>query len=380
MIKVGIITSSRAEYGLLKPVYLEFKKRKNINVKLIVTGTHISKKYGYTINEIKNDDISIDKCINNISNSKNDMSDIFSKTVLQFNKYFKYNNFDTIVILGDRYEILGIAIACIFNSIPICHINGGEATLGAIDEAIRHSISKMSYLHFTSCDEYRKRVIQLGESPNRVYNVGSLGVENVTKEKLFSKSELCKLLNINLDKYLVVTYHPETLKNNVIKDFRELLNSLTKFNDYQVIFTKSNADKGGLTINKMIDDYVKNHKNAYSFFSLGVKKYLSLVKHSTVVIGNSSSGVIEVPALCIPTVNIGDRQKGRIRVNSIIDCKCNSKNIISAIKKAMRISGMINLKDYKLYKKGTSKNIVKIISNVFNKRISLMKKFYDIKV
>ena len=382
MINVGVITSTRAEYGLLKPVYLELQKYKNVNVNLIVTGTHLSKKYGYTIKDIINDKIKISKKISIIDDSKNETpSSIISKSIILFDKYFKKNKFDAIVLLGDRYETLGFAIACMFNNIPICHMHGGETTEGAIDEAIRHSITKMSYLHFTSCKEYRNRVIQLGENPKRVYNVGSTGIENIINLDLINKNDLSKDLKLDLNRYFVVTFHPVTLKNDKKQlEFKNLLDALSGYNDYQVIFTKSNADEGSLVINKMIDEYVSKHKNSKSYFSLGTNRYLSLVKYSCAVIGNSSSGVIEVPALLVPTVNIGDRQKGRVRVKSIIDCKTNKNSINKAIKIALAFDGKLTLNDIPFYKKNTSKNIASIIVKTFGKPIDLMKKFNDIKV
>ena len=382
MIKVGIITATRAEYGLLKPLYLELSKYKNVDCKLIVTGTNLSKKYGMTVSNIKNDKINIYKKIKIIDDKKNEnVADIFSNSVVLFDKLFKKERFDTIVLLGDRYETLAFAIAAMFNNTPICHLYGGETTEGAIDEAIRHSITKMSYLHFTSCEEYKKRVIQLGENPKRVFNVGSLGVENIVKAKLLTKKELCKDLGLNLDKYFVVTYHPVTLNNNIqMSDFKNLLLALSAYKDYQVIFTKSNADSGGNKINSLIDKYVKAHNNVSSFFSLGTKRYLSLVKYSSTVIGNSSSGIIEAPALLIPTVNVGERQKGRIRVKSIIDCKDDKDSIIKAINRAINFNPSLKFSDLPFYKNNTSKLIAKKITNVFSKRINLMKKFYDLKV
>lgn len=378
MIRVGVITATRAEYGLLKPVILELNKIKNIDLELIVTGTHLSKKYGYTINEIIADKIKIYKKINIISDKNQNIINIFNNAVAKFNSLLKKNKFDTVVLLGDRYETLGFAIACMFNNVPICHLYGGETTEGAIDEAIRHSITKMSYLHFTSCEEYRKRVIQLGEDPKRVFNVGSTGVENVVNTKTYSKKELSEVIGFELKKYFVVTYHPVTLKDNSSKDFKNLLSALDKFSDYQVIFTKSNADSGGSEINRLIDKYVFTHKNSKCFYSLGTKKYLSLVNHSSAVIGNSSSGLTEVPALLVPTVNIGDRQRGRIKVKSVYDCDYSVKSIVSTISQALLAINKIKISDVPFYKKNTSKNIAKTISNVFSKKINIMKRFYDL--
>lgn len=382
MIRVGIITATRAEYGLLKPLYLELNNNSIVDCKLIVTGTHLSKKYGMTIYDIEKDNIDIYKKIKIINDDKNeDMSNIFSNSLLQFDTFFKKNKFDTIVLLGDRYETLAFAVAALFNNIQICHIHGGETTEGAIDEAIRHSITKMSYLHFTACEKYKMRVIQLGEDPKRVFNVGSLGIENILKIELLSKKELSKELGICLDKYFVVTYHPVTLKKDIqMQDFKNLLSILNDYQNYQIIFTKSNADKGGEIINKLIDDFVNHHDNAYSFYSLGTKRYLSLVKYSSAVVGNSSSGIIEVPALLVPTVNIGDRQRGRIKVKSIIDCKDDKKSIKKAINYAIKSKTTIKLTDIPFYKKNTSKLIANQIIKVFCKKVDLMKKFYDLKV
>ena len=239
----------------------------------------------------------------------------------------------------------------------------------------------MSYLHFTSCEEYRKRVIQLGESPDRVYNVGSTGVENILNIDLFSKAELSSNLKFGLDKYFVVTYHPVTLANDINQStFKNLLDAFEQYKDFQVIFTKSNADDGSVKINRIIDSYVSKNKNAKAFFSLGMKRYLSLLKYSSAVIGNSSSGIFEAPTMLIPTVNIGDRQKGRVRAKSIIDCNGDYDSINKAIKKSLNFNKKISLKDIPFYKKNTSKSIANIITKIFNKKVDLMKKFYDLKV
>lgn len=383
MIRIGVITSTRAEYGLLKPVFLALNKKNNLNAKLIVTGTHLSKKHGCTIDEILSDKIRVFKRVNIISKKSDNNVNIFNNAVKKFDKLFNTYKFDTVLVLGDRYEILAIVIACMFNNIPVCHLYGGETSQGAIDESIRHSITKMSYLHLTSCDTYKNRVIQLGEDPNLVYNVGSTGIENVLNVKLYSKAEISKLLNFKLNKYFVVTYHPVTLKTikDNIKDFNLLLNAISAYKDYQIVFTKSNADTGGDEINKMIDRYIKkHHDNSISFFSLGVKKYLSLAKHSTAVIGNSSSGLTEIPALLVPTVNIGDRQKGRITVKSVINCGNSLREINNGIDLAIRFNNKLTLSDIPMYKKNSSKRIADIIAKVFSKKVNLMKKFYDYEI
>ena len=236
---------------------------------------------------------------------------------ISFAEAYKELEPDMIVLLGDRYETFAAAAAAQVSRIPIAHIHGGESTEGAIDEAFRHSITKMSHLHFTAAEIYRKRVIQLGEAPNRVFNVGALGVENIVKQKLLTRSEVENLLNFQLgERNLIITFHPVTLENQTAENqFNEILKSISKLDDFKFIFTKSNSDTDGRVINCMIDDYVKNNKSrSMASFELGQALYFSLIKLCT-VIGNSSSGLLEVPSFKIPTINVGDRQKGRLKAS-----------------------------------------------------------------
>lgn len=256
--------------------------------------------------------------------------------IMGFADYFNDSKPDAVLLLGDRYEILAVACAAMNSRVPIFHLHGGETTEGAIDEAVRHSITKMSYLHFTSTEEYRKRVIQLGESPERVFCVGAVGVENVLKEPKLSKAVLEQSIGMSLDApYGVVTFHPVTLEGDVTKQCIELIKAIEKFPQYKFIITGANADNGGSIINSIWKEYVKGRNNVYFTLSLGLKRYLSALKYASFMLGNSSSGIIEGPSFGIPTINIGNRQKGRIQAGSIINIGPSTNDIENAIKLAM---------------------------------------------
>lgn len=288
-----------------------------------------------------------------------------------------------VVILGDRYEALAAATAAVIHRIPITHIHGGELTLGAIDDAIRHSITKMSTLHFTSTEEYRRRVIQLGEEAERVFYVGALGVENIKTQKLMEKEELAQSLGTALDMpYIMVTFHPVTLENNTAgEQFENLLSALEQYKEYHIIFTKANADTEGRVINQKIDQYVKqNISRASAYASLGMQRYLSTLKYCEMVIGNSSSGIMEAPSFQVPTVNIGNRQLGRIRAESVIDCENSIEDICMAIGKAKEIKeeGILqNLKN-PYERSGTSEKILSEMKKFLMQDKMTEKKFYDI--
>jgi GDP/UDP-N,N'-diacetylbacillosamine 2-epimerase (hydrolysing) len=291
---------------------------------------------------------------------------------------------DIVVVLGDRYEIFSAASAAMVARIPIAHLHGGEITVGAFDEYIRHSITKMSHLHFTATEEYRKRVIQLGENPGRVFNVGGMGIENIKRLKLLSKEEFENSINFKLNKRnILVTFHPVTLEKSTAKEqFRELLSVIDELSETNIIFTKANSDTDGRIINQMIDDYVgKNSDKAVAFTSLGQLRYLSALQFMDAVVGNSSSGIIEAPTFKIGTINIGDRQKGRIRATSIIDCQPNKKDIQNAFEKLYSNEFQENLKRTKNpYGDGmASKKIVDVLKKIELTGI-LKKKFYDIKI
>lgn len=389
MKKVCVVTGTRAEYGLLKPLIKRIEEDTAVELQLIVTGMHLSPEFGLTYKEIEEDGYVIaDK--NEMllsSDTPNGITKSIGLAVIGFADIFTRMQPDIVVLLGDRFETYAAATSAMIHRIPIAHIHGGELTEGAIDDAIRHSITKMSTLHFTSTEMYRKRVIQLGEQPERVYCVGALGVENIKKQHLLSKKELEKSINFSLDvPYVVVTYHPVTLENNTAEEqFTNLLDVLDEMKGYKFIFTKANADTEGRIINQLIDEYVsKNEDIAVCFTSLGMTRYLSALKYSEMVIGNSSSGLLEAPSFKIPTVNIGNRQKGRVRAKSVIDCGNDVSNIAEAIKKAMRMRREEELHHtINPYEgKDTSKKIYEKIKTFLNEKENeiVNKPFYDLNV
>lgn len=386
MKNVCVITGTRAEYGLLKPLIGKIKKDKEIKLQLVVTGMHLSSEFGLTYNEILQDKFEITEKVEILLSSDTSIgiSKSMGLAMISFSEVFERIKPDMVVVLGDRYEIFSVASAAMIGNIPISHIHGGEATEGLIDEAIRHSITKMSYLHFTSTDEYRNRVIQLGESPNRVFNVGALGVEIIKNLQFIDKKSLEKQLGIDFDtKVALLTFHPLTLENNTAENqFKALIEALDKFKDLKIIFTKANADTNGRIINKLIDEYVLNNSNkCVAFTSMGQLRYLSAMKYCDFVIGNSSSGILETPIFKKPTINIGDRQRGRIQVESIINCNPVKEEIITAIEKSLSEEfneGLCKMKNP--YGDGiASKKIIKIIKEILiDDKIYLKKKFYDL--
>lgn len=386
MIKtISVVTATRAEYGLLKSIIKKLNNIEEFDVRVVVTGAHLSPEFGLTYKEIESDGIEIDKKIEILlsSDTPSSISKSMSLALVGFADYFKELNPDLLVVLGDRYETLAVAIAAMNQRIPIAHLYGGETTEGAVDESIRHAITKLSYLHFTSTDEYRNRVIQLGEQPDRVFNVGAIGIENIYNEKLFSKKELESELDIDLNKpYAVVTFHPVTLENNSAKNqASSLLEVCKSFSDINFIFTKANADSGGRIINKLIDAYEKTNDNIFAFTSLGIVKYLSLLRYCSIVIGNSSSGLLEAPSFGVPTINIGDRQKGRIQATSVINCEPHKENINKAINLA-NTETYIKKAETTINPYGdgdTSGKIIKVIKDfLFDEGIDLKKKFHDL--
>ena len=387
MKKVCIVTGTRAEYGLLKPVIDKVYHSDLLELQLVVTGMHLSTEFGLTYKEIEEDGYPITSKVEMLLGSDTPVGITKSMGVamIGFADCFDQNKPDIVVILGDRYEMLAAASAAMIARIPIAHIHGGELTEGIIDEAIRHSITKMSHIHFTTVEEYRKRVIQLGESPSTVYNLGALGVENAKKVNLLPKEELENMIGFQFHfPTIMVTYHPVTLEKTFAqKQFEEILDVIDRHKEISVIFTKANADTDGRIINEMIDEYVNLNKDrCRGYTSLGQKKYLSALQFCDAVVGNSSSGIIEVPSFKIPTVNIGDRQKGRARAESVIDCGNGGVQIDAALMKALsdefrdKISGIKN--PYEGEK--TSEKIVEIISKRVYEGIDIRKKFYDIEV
>ncbi len=338
---LGIVTSTRADYGLLRPLIANFSNNSNFNVRLLVTGAHLCEQFGNTVSEIENDNFDIFAKIHILKFGTSTHLQI-AKTIAYTTKTFasflskKQNRPHALLVLGDRYEIFAICTAAAALNIPIIHISGGDVTHGSADDYYRHCITKMSFLHFPSCKQYSQRLINMGENPMFVHNVGGLGDENLRSLELLSLQELSRNINFNLNrKFSLITYHPETVGNvNSEKQFKHLLNAL-KYFDIACIFTKANADSGGVKINKLIDSACENNENYIGFDSLGALRYISALKYCSIVIGNSSSGVVETPTFKVPTVNIGNRQKGRIISANIINCAGDEKSIKNAIEKAL---------------------------------------------
>lgn len=385
MKRVCVITGTRAEYGLLRPLMKRINENNELVLQLIVTGMHLSSEFGLTYKEIKSDGFEIEEKIEILLSSDTPVgiSKSMGLAMISFAESFSRLKPDIIVVLGDRYEIFAAASAASIARIPIAHLHGGETTEGAFDEAFRHSITKMSHLHFTSTEEYRRRVIQLGEDPNNVYNVGAIGIENIRTIKLLSQKELESSINFRFGQNMaLVTFHPVTLESSTAeRQFKNLLDALDKITDLKLIFTKTNSDTDGRAINRLIDEYAsRNNAKAIAFSSMGQLKYLSAMKYAKMVIGNSSSGIIEAPSFKIPTINIGDRQKGRIQAKSIINCKPTRQGIYGALIKALsqefrqEIKNVINP-----YGDGlVSDKIIIEIEKRLNKGIDLKKVFYDI--
>lgn len=387
MKKISILTATRAEYSLLKPVIDKLNAMRDFDVHLVVTGAHLSPEFGLTYKEIEQDDLIIDEKIEMLLSSDTPaaISKSMGLALISFAAYFERLKPDLLIVLGDRYETLAVCIAATNQRIPIAHLYGGETTEGAIDEYFRHAITKLSYLHFTSTEEYRRRVIQLGEQPDRVFCVGAMGIENILNQKLMTKSEFEQSIKFKLDKpYAMVTFHPVTLEDSQsAEQFRNLLEVCNKYSELKFIFTKSNADANGRIINQMIDSYVKTHENAIAFTSLGMKRYLSGLKNCSMVIGNSSSGLIEAPSFEIPTINIGDRQKGRLEADSVISCAPSVQEISKSIELALSNEYKNKIKNTtNPYGDGnTSDKIVAAITKyLLVDKIDLKKKFYDLEV
>ena len=386
MKKICVITGTRAEYGLLKPVMEKIKFDKNLELQIIVTGMHLSPEFGMTYKEIEKDNLIINEKIEILLSSDTDIgiSKSIGLAVISFSETYERLKPDMIVVLGDRYEILAATIAAYVSKIPIAHISGGDITEGAYDDAFRHSITKMSYLHFPGTENSKKRIIQLGENPKRVFNFGELGVENIKKIELLSKEELSQKLDFNFQKkYFLVVMHSTTLeKVSPEAQISNLINSLDCFRDYNIIFIKGNSDSNGRIINQIIDTYERANKDRVkSFISLSIVEYLSILKNSEILLGNSSSGIVEAPALGKLNINIGDRQKGRERANTTIDCDNSKESIIENLNKILNGDFNKILSQIKSpYGIGeTSENIVKIIKEfLYNEKIDLKKKFYDI--
>lgn len=333
--KILVVTGSRAEFGLLKPLLYKIKKDPDLILQIIATGMHLSKKYGLTVNEIYEagfeTDLEIDLMLEDDSDESITKSIAIGMT--HFTSAYKSLNPDLILILGDRFEMLPVVISALIGKVPVAHIHGGEKTEAAYDEAIRHSITKMSHVHFAANEEYRKRIIQLGESPETVFNVGGLGVDAIKEINLLTKEELEKSLKLKfLDKNLLITFHPVTLNQTGSEDeVKELLSALTDLKETSLIFTMPNADSGNAKIFDLIERFVCKKNNAYAFKSLGQLRYFSCMSLVDGVVGNSSSGLLEAPTFKIGTINIGDRQKGRLQAGSVLNCIAKKNKILESL-------------------------------------------------
>ena len=383
--KICVVTGTRAEYGLLYWLMKEIEADSNLELQLIVTGMHLSPEFGLTYKEIEKD-FKIDKKIEMLlsSDSAIGISKSMGLVQISFAEAYEELRPDILVVLGDRYEIFSAVASAMIANIPIAHLHGGETTEGAFDESIRHSITKMSHLHFTATDEYRNRVIQLGEHPSRVFNVGGLGIDNIKKLKLLSKEEFEASIDFKLGlKNILITFHPVTLENSTAKEqFQILLDVVDELEDTHIIFTKANSDTDGRIINSMIDEYVKNHNNkSVCFTSLGQLRYLSALQYVDAMVGNSSSGLAESPSFKIGTINIGDRQKGRIMADSVIDCNSDFISIRSGFEKLYSKEFQNNLQKVENpYGKGGASLEIKNILKTIDLKNILKKSFYDIKV
>ena len=381
--KICVVTGSRADYGLLRLVMRRIKDDPELILQVVVTGMHLSPTFGLTYKEIEADGFSIDSKVETLSSSDTPvgLANSMGKGLIGCADAFSHLKPDVIVVLGDRFEIFVAAAAALVSKIPVAHLHGGETTWGAFDEAFRHSITKMSHLHFVAAEEYRKRVIQLGENPRYVFLVGGLGVDGIHELLLLSKEELESSLSFKLkSRSLLITFHPVTLEDDTAEtQMKELLAALSDLSDTSLIFTMPNADTGGLAIIKMIEQFVESHQNAHSFVSLGQQRYLSCIAQVDGVVGNSSSGLAEVPSFKKGTINIGDRQLGRLQASSVINCLPERQHIRAAIKTLYSEDFASSLSETSNHygEGGASLKIVNILRDVSLFDV-IQKSFYDL--
>lgn len=384
--KICVVTGTRAEYGLMSRLIRKINDSDKTQLQLIATNMHLSPRYGNTYLEILADGIKIDKYVPMIDEEAPDNANStlksMAKAIAGFADAYEELSPDLLLVLGDRYEILAAATAALIERIPIAHLHGGEITEGAYDDAIRHSITKMSHLHFPSTEVYRRRIIQMGEQPDRVFNVGALGVENIKKLPLMSKDEIEKDIDFKLnDKTILVTFHPVTLGNHTAEqDIKEFLDALEYRDDLRVVFTMPNSDTGGKDISNAICDFVSKHQDrARAYKSLGVKRYLSVMRQVSAVVGNSSSGLLEVPSFGIPTLNIGDRQKGRIAAESVWNCETDKLSVLSGLEKVLspEFRAFAKMVNNPYEKANSAEEIFKVISSYPLESLN-QKSFYNI--
>lgn len=386
--KICIVTGTRAEYGLFQPLMRKLKASPKYDLQIVATGMHLSQEFGLTYREIEKDGFRIDEKVEMLMSSDSEVGIAKSTGLGTMGIAEALNRLgpDLVFLLGDRFEALAAATAAMISRIPIAHIHGGEITEGAIDESIRHAITKMSHLHFTSTAVYRNRVIQLGEDPSKVFNVGALGIDNIRSMKLPGRASLEKILGMKLmKKNLLITFHPVTTLEGreILLQMDSLLRALGDLRGTGLIFTMPNADTHGSALIRMVRDFVvANPSKAVAHKSLGQRNYLGALKYVDAVVGNSSSGIIEAPSMGKPTVNIGSRQQGRVRAVSVIDCKKDVVSISKALNKALSPSfGRSCMVVENPYGDGrASGKIMQILSEIDLKKIPIAKKFYDINI
>jgi len=380
--RIAFATGSRADYGIVRNYLNKLKANADIELSILVTGALLSEEYGHQVDLIFQDGFSVGAQIEIPIDSSSNQGVLRAMSVAldKFGTFFSTNRFDLLIILGDRYEMLSVATAAAVNRIPILHIHGGEATYGNYDEFIRHAITKMSLFHFAATEEYRKRIIQLGETPDRVFNLGALGAENCLQiDETKIPTEVKDLTNKS---YFVVLFHPETLTNICVDEqIEELLGAIDVFGKYRFVFIGSNADTNSNVIRKRVKEYVNSHANCMYFENLPTAGYHYLVKHSQALVGNSSSGLIEAPSLGTYTINIGDRQEGRTRGNSVFDVKCSKEEIISAVNHVLSIAGNHEIVN-PYFQKCTAENYysttLKILKKLDEGVNEHPKRFYDL--
>ena len=381
--RVCVVTGTRAEYGLLRWVMEGIQKSSDLELQVIATGMHLSPEFGLTYREIEKDGLNIDRKVEMLlsSDTPAGLAKSMGLGLIGFGEALKELQPDILLVLGDRFEIFSAVTAALVARIPVAHLHGGEATEGLIDEPIRHSITKMSHLHFVAAENYRNRVIQLGEHPDRVYLVGGLGIDNIKKMNLLDRPALETALNFKLGvKNLLITFHPVTLENSTsVCQMTELFTALKTLDDTHLIFTMPNADTNGRVLIDMTEEFVAGHPNAKSYTSLGQLRYLSCIKHVDGVVGNSSSGLTEVPSFGKGTINIGDRQRGRIKAESVIDCDPKHRAIDIAMQKLFSKEFQLVLKTVKnpYGEGGASERVVDTLTRVPLENI-LKKRFFDL--
>jgi GDP/UDP-N,N'-diacetylbacillosamine 2-epimerase (hydrolysing) len=378
--KICIITGSRAEYGLLLPLLTLIKQDGFFDLQIIATGMHVSQEFGNTYKQIEQDGFTINAKVEMLLSSDTNVAITKSTGIglIGMADALQQLKPDMVVVIADRFESFAGTTAAYLMGIPTAHIHGGEVTEGAFDEGLRHSMTKMSYWHFTSTEKYRQRVIQLGEEPSRVFNVGAIGLDNIRQMQLLSKTELEKELGFSFaSKTAIVTFHPVTLEQeSALQQCKSLMDALTKVKNINYIFTKPNADTNGRIIAEMMDDFVSKYpERAVCFTSMGQLRYLSALQYVDMMIGNSSSGIIEMPHFNKPTVNIGNRQKGRVMANSIINCSATASSIQKAIEKALTTKKQ---KAEKFYGNGTAATKIYAVLKKQSKVQSIKKSFYDL--